>query len=58
MEAHGVTGFEPGGKDLSARVGELKQALRGRNTVSYTHLDVYKRQGTSVPGETDTRNRY
>ena len=31
MEAHGVTGFEPGGKDLSARVGELKQALRGRN---------------------------
>lgn len=31
MEAHGVTGFEPGGKNLSARVGELKQALRGRN---------------------------
>ena len=31
MEAHCVTGFEPGGKNLSARVGELKQALRGRN---------------------------
>ena len=30
MEAHGVTGFEPGGKNLSARVGELKQALRGQ----------------------------
>ena len=31
MEAHGFTGFEPGGKGLSARVGELQKALSGRN---------------------------
>ncbi|MDR2912507.1 MAG: sugar phosphate isomerase/epimerase [Alistipes sp.] len=31
MEAHGVTGFEPGGKNLGARVAELKNLLRGRN---------------------------
>ena len=31
MEAHGVTGFEPGGKNLSARVGELKPDLSSRS---------------------------
>ncbi|MCD7970939.1 MAG: sugar phosphate isomerase/epimerase [Alistipes sp.] len=31
MEAHGVTGFEPGGGELAARVPELKSLLSGRN---------------------------
>jgi sugar phosphate isomerase/epimerase len=31
MEKLGVVGFEPGGKGLSGRVDEIKQALNGRN---------------------------
>ena len=31
MEKLGVTGFEPGGRDLAKRVNEFQQALRGRN---------------------------
>lgn len=31
MESLGVTGFEPGGADLPARVNEIRQALSGRN---------------------------
>lgn len=31
MEAHGVVGFEPGGRRLAERVNEFKQALSGRN---------------------------
>ena len=31
MESLGVVGFEPGGGNLSKRVGELQQALSGRN---------------------------
>jgi sugar phosphate isomerase/epimerase len=31
MEKHGVTGFEPGGRGLRGRVGEIKEALNGRN---------------------------
>lgn len=31
MEAHGVTGFEPHGKPMLARLQEMKDALRGRN---------------------------
>jgi len=31
MEALGIEGFEPGGKDLAARVPEIKEALAGRN---------------------------
>lgn len=31
MEAHGVTGFEPGGRGLRERVPELKELLSGRN---------------------------
>ena len=31
MEKHGVVGLEPGGGDLSKRVNEFQQALRGRN---------------------------
>ena len=31
MEKNGVVGFEPHGGNLSKRVGELQQALRGRN---------------------------
>lgn len=31
MQAHGIEGFEPGGRGLKERVPELKQALSGRN---------------------------
>lgn len=31
MESLGIVGFEPGGGNLSKRVGELQQALSGRN---------------------------
>ena len=31
MENLGIVGFEPGGRNLAARVNELQQALRGRN---------------------------
>ena len=31
MEKHGVTGFEPHGKAMLARLQEMKEALRGRN---------------------------
>ncbi len=31
MEAHGVVGFEPGGRGLAGRVGELQGLLKGRN---------------------------
>lgn len=31
MEAHGVVGFEPGGRGLAGRVKEIKEALNGRN---------------------------
>lgn len=31
MEKLGVTGFEPGGKGLASRVGEIKSALSGRD---------------------------
>lgn len=31
MESLGIVGFEPGGKNLAARVPELKEALNGRN---------------------------
>ncbi len=31
MEKHGVTGFEPHGKAMLARLQEMKDALRGRN---------------------------
>lgn len=31
MESLGVVGFEPGGKNLAARVNEIQQALSGRN---------------------------
>jgi sugar phosphate isomerase/epimerase len=31
MEKHGVVGFEPGGRRLRERVGEIKEALSGRN---------------------------
>ncbi len=31
MEQHGIVGFEPGGRGLSKRVDEIKQALNGRN---------------------------
>lgn len=31
MEEYGVVGFEPGGGGLAGRVGEIKQALNGRN---------------------------
>ncbi|QRX63445.1 sugar phosphate isomerase/epimerase [Dysgonomonadaceae bacterium zrk40] len=31
METHGVTGFEPHGKPMLARLQEMKDALRGRN---------------------------
>ena len=30
MENHGVVGLEPNGAGLAGRVGELKEALRGR----------------------------
>ena len=31
MESLGITGFEPGGGGLAGRVGEIREALRGRN---------------------------
>ena len=31
MEKLGIVGFEPGGRNLAARVNEFQQALRGRN---------------------------
>ena len=31
MENLGIVGFEPGGRNLAARVNEINQALRGRN---------------------------
>ena len=31
MESLGITGFEPGGKGLSGRVTEIREALNGRN---------------------------
>ena len=31
METLGIVGFEPGGRNLAARVNEFQQALRGRN---------------------------
>ena len=31
MEKLGIVGFEPGGRDLSKRVNEIQQALRGRS---------------------------
>ena len=31
MENLGIVGFEPGGRNLAARVNEIQQALRGRN---------------------------
>ena len=31
MESLGIVGFEPGGRNLAARVGEFQQALSGRN---------------------------
>ena len=31
MESLGITGFEPGGRGLAGRVGEIREALQGRN---------------------------
>lgn len=31
MEKNGVVGFEPGGRGLGGRIGELQQLMRGRN---------------------------
>ena len=43
---HGVDGDE-------ILVGQQGNGLAGSGTVSYTHLDVYKRQGRKAPKDWD-----
>ena len=45
--AHGVTAVELGAQSFDPRV--LQESRRGHTAVSYTHLDVYKRQDEGYP---------
>ena len=51
LSAYGATGMTDTRMRLpKGRTSSEVKPLRGSGSVSYTHLDVYKRQGTSAHG--------
>ena len=45
-----LEGMEPLAEDARVGIGEQPVPPTGAGAVSYTHLDVYKRQGVSTVG--------